>query len=270
MQILLTGASGNLGQEFIKTSQYNIVTINRENWGAIDSLLPTTDIIIHAASDLHSTVSNSPTALLNSNVLSTARLLESAKKYPVQKFIFISSCAVYGNSICTRETSICQPQSINGITKLLNERIVEEFCLKNHIPFQILRIFNTYGGNDNFSIISHLKKSLILKKPFTLNNLGIAQRDFIHVTDIAKIIEQLIEQEIQYSLLNIGTGNTTKINTIVDTIKHHRPELKLQHQSIQEAEYSRANIDRLKSLIDYNFLNIKDYLRNEFSSPPTD
>lgn len=265
MRILFTGANGNLGQEFTNITKYSITPVHRHNWEELDSFLSETDVVIHAASDLHSSIANNPTRLLHSNLLSTAQLLEKANRYSIKRLIFISSCAVYGNSICTKETNICQPQSINGMTKRLNEKMIEEFCLKNSIPFQILRLFNTYGGNDNFSIINHIKKSLNSAKPFILNNRGIAQRDFIHVTDVATIIEKLISQESNYSYLNIGTGNTVKISDIIDIIKNYNPDLKLSYRTIEEAEYSRANIDRLNSLITYTFTKLEDHLTKQFS-----
>lgn len=267
MKILLTGANGNFGKEFIKQSQDEIISLNREDWQNLDDHLRGVDIVIHAASDLRSKIFENPTDLINSNVVTTTKLLEAIKTHKINKFIFISSCAVYGESMRTPENGPCQATSINGIGKLLNEKIISEFCEKNKIDYNILRVFNMYGGNDNFSILSHIRRSLENNKPFILNNGGIAQRDFVHVSDVVKIIQIILTQQIPHTRLNIGTGISTKISTLVEIVKKQFPELKIEFSEVDEAEYSRADIRRLrsiKSLTDYKFISIKDFLRESF------
>lgn len=267
MKILLTGANGNFGQEFIKQSHDEIVSLNRDDWQNLEERLTDVDIVIHAASDLRSKIFENPTDLINSNVLTTTKLLEAISPQKIKKFIFISSCAVYGESMRTPENGPCFATSINGIGKLLNEKIISEFCQKNKIDYKILRVFNMYGGNDNFSILSHIRRSLENNKSFILNNDGIAQRDFVHVSDVVKILQTILIEQIPYTHLNIGTGKSTKISTLVEIVKRQFPELKIDVSEVDEAEYSRADIRRLRSiesLRDYNFISIKDYLRNSF------
>lgn len=267
MKILLTGANGNFGKEFIKQSHDEIISLNRADWQNLEEHLTGVDIVIHAASDLRSKIFENPTDLMHSNVVTTTKLLEAISTHNISKFIFISSCAVYGESMRTPEDGPCFATSINGIGKLLNEKIISEFCQKNKIDYNILRVFNMYGGNDNFSILSHIRRSLENNKPFILNNGGIAQRDFVHVSDVVKIVQIILAQEITHTHLNIGTGISTKISTLVEIVKKQFPELKIDFSEVDEAEYSRADIRRLRSikaLSDYNFISIKDYLRNSF------
>lgn len=267
MKILLTGANGNFGQEFIKQSHDEIISLNRDDWQNLEEHLTDVDIVIHAASDLRSKIFENPTDLINSNILTTTKLLEAISPQKIKKFIFISSCAVYGESMRTPENGPCHATSINGIGKLLNEKIISEFCQKNKIDYNILRVFNMYGGNDNFSILSHIRRSLEDKKSFVLNNDGIAQRDFVHVSDVVRIVQIILTQQIPHTHLNIGTGKSTKISTLVEIVKSQFPELKIDFSEVDEAEYSRADIRRLRSieaLSDYDFISIKDYLRNSF------
>ena len=100
MAVILTGASGNLGQELIKQADFNFVQVNRNDWLNLDQIFASgIDVVIHAASDLHTRVDMSPTNLLDSNVLSTAKILESVHKHNISRFIYISSCSVYGTSL---------------------------------------------------------------------------------------------------------------------------------------------------------------------------
>jgi nucleoside-diphosphate-sugar epimerase len=172
---------------------------------------------------------------------------------------------VYGESLNTDEDVSCYPISINGLSKLLNEKIISEFCIKNSIKYNILRVFNMYGGCDKFSIISHIGHSLINGVPFTLNNFGVAQRDFIHVADVAKIVVKLLNKDIQYTHLNIGTGNTTKIATLVKLVIEKYPDLTINNSNLAEVEYSRANINRLLNLVEIDFIRIIDNINDEIN-----
>lgn len=272
MNILLTGAKGNFGRGFLAraATHHQIDQLNRDGWNDLEKKLAGgIDIIVHAASDLHSYAATAPTQLVDSNVLATTRLLEAAQKFRVPRFIFLSSCAVYGEDMRTSEEEKCGPISINGIGKLLNEKIIAEYCTAHGIKFEILRIFNMYGGIDHFSILSHMRRALENGTPFTLNNQGIAQRDFIHVSDVAKIAVQLLDIDHPYTHLNIGTGVATKISTLVELVTKRFPRLPIKHNQVIEAEYSRADITRLRKLIEIDFVRIEDYLTNDFMKSQT-
>lgn len=265
MKILLTGAKGNFGREFIKQADCEIIQLNRGEWDDLDNKLSqNVDVVIHAASDLHSRASLSPVSLFDSNLVSTATLLEAVQRHKIPRLIFLSSCAVYGEDMRTNEDNRCCPVSINGITKLLNEKLIVEFCSAHGIKCEILRVFNLYGGQDHFSIISHLERALDAGAPFTLNNMGIAQRDFIHVSDVAFVVLKLLKSNIPYSCLNIGTGIATKISTLVELVAMQFPGLYIQHGNIKEAEYSRADITRLREFVDLDFVRIEEYLESHF------
>jgi UDP-glucose 4-epimerase len=265
MKILLTGAKGNFGREFIKQADFEIIQLGRGDWDDLDDKLSQNiDVVVHAASDLHSKAAISPVRLVDSNFATTATLLEGVQKNHIPRFIFLSSCAVYGEDMRTNEDHQCGPVSFNGISKLLNEKLITEFCAEHGIKCEIFRIFNMYGGQDHFSIISHLERALEASVPFTLNNRGIAQRDFIHVSDVASVVMKLLKKNIPYTHLNIGTGVATKISILVELIIKQCPDLTIRHAQTKEAEYSRADITRLREFIEMDFIKIEEYAENHF------
>jgi len=270
MNILLTGAEGNFGSEFQqqanKNSNVNVIPVGRSDWPNIHEKLASADVVVHAASDLRTSASAAPSRLLDSNVMSTAMLLEAARDQRVKRLVFLSSCAVYGEDMRTGENSLCCPITINGISKHLNEKLVAEFCSANGIEYQILRVFNSYGGDDRFSIFSKLKRALQTNTPFTLNNDGRMQRDFIHVADVASIVMNLSATRIAHTHLNIGTGVATKISMLVDRVAEQFPQLVVQRGLTQEAEYSRADTTRLREFWTGDFIRVEDYIREEFAS----
>ena len=269
MNILLTGAEGNFGTEFRRQTETRkdtrVIPVGRGDWEAVEEKMALVDVVVHAASDLRTSASLAPTRLLDSNVMSTAALLEAAQKQQVKRLVFLSSCAVYGEDMRTGEDSLCCPITINGISKHLNEKLVSEFCTANGIDFQILRVFNSYGGDDRFSIFSKIRRALQNGAPFTLNNDGRMQRDFIHVADVASVVLNLLDVRAQHTHLNIGTGVATKISTLVDMVQAQFPDLMIQRGTTEEAEYSRADTTRLREFWHGEFIRIEDYVRDQFA-----
>ena len=269
MNLLLTGAEGNFGSEFRRQANVGghtrVISVGRGDWAEIDKKLSSVDVVVHAASDLRTAASSEPYRLLDSNVMSTATLLEASRRHRVKRFVFLSSCAVYGEDMRTGEDSLCCPITINGISKHLNEKLVAEFCTSNGIEYQILRVFNTYGGDDRFSIFSKLRQSLSNDKAFTLNNDGRMQRDFIHVADVASVVLNLSSVSNKYTHLNIGTGVATKISKLVEMVKARFPKLVIQSGVTQEAEYSRADTTRLREFWTGDFIRIEDYIQEQFT-----
>ncbi len=270
MNILLTGAEGNFGSEFqhqaSKNSHVSVMTVGRGDWARIHEKMASCDVVVHAASDLRTSASVAPSRLLESNIMSTATLLEATRQQRVKRLVFLSSCAVYGEDMRTGEDSLCCPITINGISKHLNEKLVAEFCSANGIEYQILRVFNSYGGDDRFSIFSKLKRALQTNAPFTMNNDGRMQRDFIHVADVASVVLNLSATKIAHTHLNIGTGIATKISTLVDMVAAQFPQLVVQRGLTQEAEYSRADTTRLREFWNGDFIRVEDYIRKQFAN----
>jgi UDP-glucose 4-epimerase len=270
MNILLTGAEGNFGSEFCKQvmdkNAGQVTLVGRGDWDDIDQKMASAEVVVHAASDLRTSANSEPYRLLDSNVMSTATLLESARRQRVKRLVFMSSCAVYGEDMRTGEESLCCPITINGISKHLNEKLIAEFCQANGIEYQILRVFNTYGGQDRFSIFSKLKNALVNGTAFTLNNEGRMQRDFIHVSDVADIVLSLSTVSIKYTHMNIGTGVATKISKLVEMVASKFPGLVIQPGITLEAEYSRADTTRLREYWRGNFIRVEDYILEDFAA----
>lgn len=266
MNILVTGANGNLGRHIISNvKSHSVEKLDRETWAELDKKLVQSEIIIHAAGDIKSSITASPVNNIDSNILSTMRLLESSVKHGIKHFYFVSSCAVYGDVNHTYEGQICHPISINGEIKKLNETIISAFCEENGIGFTSFRVFNTFGGDDEFSIVSRLLSQARINGTFTLNNNGLSQRDFIHVDDISNIILKTIDLDVKPEYLNIGTGSTYKIVDLYNIVIQKFPKLKVEYTNFPEIEYSRADNRLLMQLVPVDFISVGDYLNHELA-----
>jgi nucleoside-diphosphate-sugar epimerase len=258
MKIILTGADGNLGAHIGNLSEHQFLKIARSNWGDVNNIEKYDyDSIIHCAYDLKNSVNLYPVKNLDSNIMSTAKMLEICHEKKIRSFVFISSCAVYGDSSNSSEDKPCFPVTMNGHIKLFNEELVKSFCKSNEINYLILRVFNSYGGNDEFSVIQRMINCAVNKKEFTLINEGISERDFIHVEDVAEAIGGLIKLNLINEIINIGSGDSIKIIEILRAVERKYGEIKyVKKSNPREAVFSRANVQKLRSLINISPRNI--------------
>ncbi len=262
LKVIVTGASGNLGHHIVKTEQFDFLPINRGNWSDLENLKENEiDYVIHSAYDLKKDLNVVPDQNLESNILSTGTILRICREKKIKNFVFISSCAVYGDSSNSAEDKPTTPVNMNGHIKQFNEELVKSFCTNNNINYIILRVFNSYGGNDNFSIISKIIKAARTGSPFTLFNEGIAERDFVHIEDVANVVCQLINKDLKNEIINIGSGETTRIIDLVKALEAKIGNLNISKVTRpNEAIYSRANTKKLKQILNYKFRPINEFI----------
>ena len=262
MKVLITGASGNLGSHLkaqCERKGYAYEAVTRANINRLDRLIAECDTVIHAAGDITSQITEKVVEVSESNLLLTAQVLEACARHDVERFFYISSCAVYGNASTSHELMECQPISLNGKFKKLNEELVSAYCTERITAATSFRLFNIYGGNDRFSILSHLQRCCISGEPFKLLNNGQSRRDFIHVQDAAEIICECLTLDYLPPVLNVGTGDTILVRDIAEAFHRICPALEFEHLSIQEVEYSRADTALLKQTVgDYQFRKVLD------------
>lgn len=211
----------------------------------VDAAVKQADIVVHLAADTHtfrSMTYSIPTVL--TNVLGTALLLEAARKYPVERFIQISSSEVYGNTLPGKEmdeTHPLNPVSPYAASKLSADRLAHSFYQSHGVPVTVLRFFNAYGPYQFPEKMVPLFITRLLKRqPITLNHGGRQVRDWVFVEDHARAIETIItapREQVAGEVFNIGTGKATSIRAVAELINR---ELGLGPEYIQVAESSQV------------------------------
>ncbi len=209
------------------------------------------------------------------NLLGTATILEALTEYPPAYFLFSSSASVYGQGALTpiKEDALLHPTNPYGHTKLLSEYMVEGFCKQNNIHYANLRYFNVAGADPDKEIgeihdpETHLIPLLIqvLKKEkacFPLLNTkhptpdGTAERDFIHVSDLAKAHIHALEWLYKYKkniTLNLGSGSGYTILEIIkklENITGQKIPISLQ-PPIEEPPSLIADTTKAKDLLNW-------------------
>jgi len=183
----------------------------------------------------------------------------------MNKIIYTSSAAVYGDNKCSVETDELKPSSLYASLKVSNEKLIEKFCVDNKIDYTIVRLFNMYGGNDEFSIISKILLAIRKNKELTIINNGNSIRDFIHVQDVADIYVKLIDIK-NVRVLNIGTGIGKSVKNIIKSFKKYDANISAKYIFLNEIKTSTANIEILSKLLNKkSFIQIEDYIKQELS-----
>lgn len=271
MKLMVIGANGNLGRELRLQAAQPVVAVGRREWEDLTARdLGGIDLIIHAAADLHTPVGEQPSAVLRSGPLLTARLLEMMGKQGTPRLMCVSSCAVYGAGSTTEEARPCCPLTLNGQLNLLNESLIEAYCARHGIQWEAYRLFNTFGGDDRFSVVGRIIAAARDGQSLTVHNNGLSQRDFIHVSDIAAILLELAERRPPHARLNIGTGQATPIGELVAAARASHPGINVRLDPTPDpVSVSVADTSRLLACIGpRRFTPVLDYLQDVLTRIP--
>ena len=196
--------------------------------------------------------------------------LEEAK---IKKIVHISSGgSIYGECILPKsETDTLNPKSWYGKIKLLEEKLIREYALKNNIPHIISRVSNPFGKTEfkSHGIIDAIIHCARNKKPFKVQFDPKSTRDFIYINDLAKVLlKQLVSNKT--GTYNVGTGVSSNLVSILENAKQLSNGFEISYAN-EINDYnvieSKLNISKLKS--DFNllsFVDVNEYLSNAIKS----
>lgn len=125
----------------------------------------------------------------------------------------------------TTEECILTPISYYAYTKLAQEKMLETMCPILNIPYTIFRYQNVYGAGQSLSnpytgILSIFSKLLLQNKPLNIFEDGAESRDFVHVSDVAAITCNAIDNLATNSNhINVGSGENVSVLKVATTLK---------------------------------------------------
>ena len=250
--------------------QYDIRDLDRLN--TIDVKF---DSIIHLAAQVSVPKSFShQKETEETNIEGTENIIALANKLGVKRFILASSSAVYGDceEIPLTENSTGTLLSPYAETKSVNEMMIkDEF--DNGKQFLALRFFNVYGPgqNANSQYAAVIPKFLQLfkqKRPITIFGDGKQSRDFIHVSDVSRLLISLSVEKWPHPnqhIFNVGTGESHTIIQLVDLIEDNIDDtLEVQYEAERAGDilHSVASIASAKEQLNWEpITSFKEGLR---------
>jgi len=182
-----------------------------------------------------------PVGFYDNNVAGALTLLRVMLEEGVSKFVFSSTCAIYGNPerLPLSEDLPKNPVSVYGRTKLMVERMLEDMARAQGLRFAALRYFNAAGADmdgeigeehdpESHLIPNALKAAAGIGPPMRLfgddypTRDGTCVRDYIHVTDLAEAhilaADRLGAGETSLQL-NLGTGDGFTVREVLSAVE---------------------------------------------------
>ena len=186
----------------------------------------------------------------------------------INQIIYSSSCSVYGNTFRVDNNSEISPIGIPSSLKYLNEMMLREVCNEYDLKLTTARIFNIFGGNDEFSVINKIYSCFISKTKLNVINDGNAFRDYIHIKNIVDIYEKiLLASSFKPETIDIGSGTGQSLAEILVYLSNNGFIIDIESSSKKEIEFSQANTSEIKKIIDIStFIDVKDYLLNKLNN----
>ena len=139
------------------------------------------------------------------------------------KFINLSSAAVYGNPqiLPVAESAQIAPMSPYGRHKMMAEAICREFAEEFGVSTCSLRIFSAFGNGLRKQIFWDMNRKMTDTKEATFFGTGEESRDFIHIQDIAQVVNLVIENaSFKGEAINVANGEATTIRDAVNLFAH--------------------------------------------------
>lgn len=222
-----------------------------------------------------------PTLYYQNNLNALINVLDCMAEFAVNKLIFSSSCAVYGNPEqlpVTENTPFGHAESPYAHTKQIGEEIISSFCAVNpQIKALALRYFNPAGAHKSGKIgevktkrpnnlVPIIAQNAIgMRKEFTVfgkdydTKDGTCIRDYIHVSDIAEAhvlaFEFLEQLDGNYDVFNLGSGKgstTLEVVHAFEAIEDVKLNYSIGDKRAGDVAIIYANNEKARKLLNWN------------------
>lgn len=216
-------SAGNLNNLDLSKNKIDFQKVDVCNFKAISKLIKNQDVVFHLAANADVPLSiKNPHYDFKNNVLGGYNILRGCLNSNVQKVLFASSAAVYGEPeyVPIDEKHKTNPISPYGAAKLSIERLGITYYKSFGLPFTAIRIFNNYGIRQPRYVMYDLIKKLYKNNKY-LEVLGTGEqvRDYCYVKDGARCFVLAAENEKSSGeVFNLAGGNPIKIKELVELI----------------------------------------------------
>lgn len=249
------------------------------------------DAVIHfAASSIVSESVKNPAKYYRNNVLGTLNLLDCMIKNNVKKIVFSSTCATYGEPkyVPLDENHPQNPINPYGQTKLMIEKIMDDYDRAYNLKSIRLRYFNVAGANSEAKIgewhetethlIPNILKSVFEKdKTFKIfgddynTPDGTCIRDYVNVEDLAKAHKYALlylNKENKTDYFNIGTQEGDSVKKVFSVCREIlKKEIPLEIAPKREGDPAilYANSKKAKEILNWKGeKSLKDSIKSAY------
>lgn len=206
---LLTYASRSEKIDYIQTFEINDICNNDALVKCIEK--NKIELIINFAAETHVDNSiKSAVPFINSNILGVTSILD-AVKLTSTNFIHISTDEVYGpahDGIVFNENSRLNPMNPYAASKAAADLMIQAYKNTHGISARIIRPCNNFGPRQHSEkFIPTILRSIIANCKIPIYGNGLQTREWMFVKDTARIISEIVNNRIEFDILNITTSN---------------------------------------------------------------
>ena len=286
-KILVTGGSGFIGSNVIeelsksyKVTNFDLKTSKNteveqiigdiRDKELVQKAVEKCDAIIHLAAQVSVPLSiDYPQKTLEINVQGTQNIIDAAHKFGIKRLIIASSAAVYGEAsdLPLKEESAGQCLSPYAQSKWENESQIL-LARDNGLEAVALRFFNVYGPGQSTdgayaAVIPKFVEMLSNGKQPIVYGDGLQSRDFVHVKDLVRAIENLLLCDwnlVDGHTYNLASQSQTTILDIIGlintSIENINPEFntlgpKFEQPRKGDIKHSFADISKITNILDW-------------------
>lgn len=273
----------DLKKDYVVECVYDYLDLYSRSFGGYECA------ICLAGSSIVSESNLDPISYYDNNLKIIINVLKILNKYDVNKFIFSSTAAVYGDGHvhAIKEYEKLNPINVYGKTKLMSEQIINDYILQNpKTKYLIFRYFNVAGAhNSGFLGELHEPESHLIPKTIVhiMNNInpviygndyntkdGTCIRDYIHVMDLAYahlLGLEYLDKEDESRIINLGSGKGYSNKEVVSQIlKSLNSKMKINYveKRIGDPDVLLTLINRAKKYLKWvPKYNLKDIIDSD-------
>ncbi|PIT88941.1 MAG: NAD-dependent dehydratase [Candidatus Levybacteria bacterium CG10_big_fil_rev_8_21_14_0_10_36_7] len=282
MKVLVTGDKGYIGETLVPLlieNSFDVVGLDTDfftttldaqennNYQRItkdvrdieEKDLEGVDAIVHL-----SALSNDPIGELNPglteeiNFESSIKLARMAKKVGVKRFIFASSCSIYG---IAKEDTVDESSEVNPLTAYARSKIETEKALleifDDNFCVGLMRNSTVYGYSPKFRndlVVNNFVTTAIAYGQIRVMSDGSPWRPLIDVRDLSKIFVEFLKapaEKINGKITNIGfKENNFQVKDLLNEVKKQLPECEVVYtgEHGKDSRSYKVNFDKLKSM----------------------
>lgn len=190
---------------------------------------------------------------LETNYAATRMLIEIAKGHGVSRFLFASSCSVYGaTDVEMDENAAVMPVSLYGQTKVDSERALLDSSGDTFHP-TILRFATVFGlgYRPRFDLVVNLLTAKAKQEGVITIFNGQQWRPFIHVRDLVEATVRVLEMPVRMAsgeVFNVGDSRLNHTLTeVAEVIQSAFPNVRIENIDNADRRNYRVNFDKLLS-----------------------
>ena len=215
--------------------------------------------IVHAAAFTPSRASNIETersrSIVDINLVGTANLLDLARGLSLERFLYVSSEAVYGESPSpeelVHEDAVLYPRNIYAVTKYASELLTRRYGELHGFQTVSVRLSYPYGPMERvtghrvrMSLFYEWTGNVVRGEPIEVDDRTIGH-DYTYVADVAAGIRTVLDApSLSYDAYNISVGRPITLDEVISALQELRPSLQVKDNPSREPGNSRSSAGR--------------------------